>query len=66
MDAINYTEWYLFKAPLKKAFTFMLLNTKRGINITAGGMANVNNEVLVAVSHVLIAKCDETVIDHNF
>ncbi|VEN58746.1 unnamed protein product [Callosobruchus maculatus] len=49
IDAIANSEWYLFKAPLKKALVFMVMNTKKGITITAGGMANVNNEVLVAV-----------------
>nr|CAH7713699.1 unnamed protein product [Callosobruchus chinensis] len=49
IDALTSSEWYLFKAPLKKALVFMMMNTKKGITITAGGMANVNNEVLVAV-----------------
>ncbi|CAG9856233.1 unnamed protein product [Phyllotreta striolata] len=49
IDEIIKTDWYLFKAPIKRALIFMMMNVKDGIVITAGGMANVDNEVFVAV-----------------
>ncbi|CAG9835772.1 unnamed protein product [Diabrotica balteata] len=51
IDSIHNSEWYLFKAPLKKALTFIIMNTKKPISINAGGLSNVDNEVLVNVSY---------------
>ncbi|XP_050507261.1 odorant receptor 49b-like [Diabrotica virgifera virgifera] len=49
IDSINNSEWFLFKAPLKKALTFIIMNTKKPISINAGGLSNVDNEVLVQI-----------------
>ncbi|CAH1983261.1 unnamed protein product [Acanthoscelides obtectus] len=49
IDALENSDWYLFKSPLKRALVFVMMNTEKGITITAGGMANVDNEVLIAV-----------------
>nr|APC94230.1 odorant receptor 18 [Pyrrhalta maculicollis] len=49
LDAISNSEWYLFRAPVKRAFTFMMLNSKVPLTVSAGGMANVDNEILLEI-----------------
>uniref|UniRef100_A0A6P7F902 Uncharacterized protein LOC114325989 n=1 Tax=Diabrotica virgifera virgifera TaxID=50390 RepID=A0A6P7F902_DIAVI len=49
MDSIICSDWYLFKAPLKRALTIMLINSKIPISIRAGGLINIMNPVLIEI-----------------
>ncbi|XP_050508305.1 uncharacterized protein LOC114325990 [Diabrotica virgifera virgifera] len=49
MDSIKCSDWYLFRAPLKKALTFMLMISKDPILIKAGGLYVIDNPVIIEV-----------------
>ncbi|XP_072384252.1 uncharacterized protein [Diabrotica undecimpunctata] len=49
IDSIICSDWYLFRAPLKKALTFMLINTQEPIFIRAGGLYVIDNPVIIEI-----------------
>ncbi|KAJ8935343.1 hypothetical protein NQ318_001480 [Aromia moschata] len=49
LNSVIECKWYLFRAPLKKALVFMLMNSEKGIVITAAGMITIDNPLLVDV-----------------
>ncbi|XP_050505195.1 putative odorant receptor 71a [Diabrotica virgifera virgifera] len=50
MDSTICSDWYLFRAPLKKALTFMLIITQEPIFIKAGGLYVIHNPVIIDVA----------------
>ncbi|KAJ8985585.1 hypothetical protein NQ317_015076 [Molorchus minor] len=49
LNAVIECRWYLFKSPIKRALTFILMNAENGIVINAAGMATIDNPLLVEV-----------------
>nr|QNH68038.1 odorant receptor 12 [Apriona germarii] len=47
LDAVYDSKWYLFNAPMKRACTFIMMNGQEGICIKAGGIAKIDNPLLV-------------------
>nr|QNH68062.1 odorant receptor 38 [Apriona germarii] len=51
ISAVTASDWYLFKAPIKKALVLLMLNAEKGIVITVGGMIEVDNPLIISIIH---------------
>ncbi|XP_023312511.1 uncharacterized protein LOC108914449 [Anoplophora glabripennis] len=49
VDAVALSEWYLFKAPIKKALALLTMNAEKSIVITVGGMLEADNSLIIEV-----------------
>nr|AUF73027.1 odorant receptor [Anoplophora chinensis] len=49
VDAVALSEWYLFKAPIKKALALLTMNAEKSIVITVGGMIEADNSLIIEV-----------------
>ncbi|KAJ8917103.1 hypothetical protein NQ315_012593, partial [Exocentrus adspersus] len=47
IDAVYESDWYLFDAAMKKACTFMVMNSRKGIVIKAGGSTRIDNALVI-------------------
>lgn len=54
-DAAYLSEWHLYRAPIKRALVLLMANAQRGINITAGNMIKVDNEIIVFVLQKIVS-----------
>ncbi|KAJ8940319.1 hypothetical protein NQ318_014393 [Aromia moschata] len=50
LNAIIECKWYLFRAPIKRALVYMLMNTEQHcLILTAAGMVEICNPLLIAI-----------------